>query len=394
MPATAHARFGGSTAKAWLNCPAWGRLTEGLPDTAGPAAEEGDRWHALAERHARAWTPIEDLGQDPEIGEDDLELLAPYLEHIRAVQAENGGDLLIEERVDIHGRICFGTLDAGCFDPFTPLLDVMDLKTGAGVMVHPEENPQLGLYAAGLLRRLVGAKSKDWRAVVVRLHIVQPRRTDGRPAVTTWTTDGAWVEALWKEAGRMLKVQVDHSFDPRPRAGDWCTFCPRLSTCPAHLANLREAFPVEETPQELLDAQARDPAVLDGPTLARVAALAPHVTRWLKAVRQELLRRGGEPGMLKVVEGRSTRVWRDPSEAAAALQAAGIDPWKRTLVGITDGQKALLKAGVPKAEAEALLHKPPGKPTLAPWDDRRPAVDPSALASIDAFPADDEDNDL
>ena len=78
------------------------------------------------------------------------------------------------------------------------------------------------------------------------------------------------------------------------------------------------------------------------------------------------------PGF-KVVEGRSVTRYTDEEAAAAAVEAAGEDPYERRLLGIT-AMKALLGKKRFDDILGGLVFKPPGKPTLVPESDRRPAI--------------------
>ena len=53
MIAPKHALLSASSAARWLHCPPSARLTEGMPDTAGPSAAAGTLAHAVAELKLR-----------------------------------------------------------------------------------------------------------------------------------------------------------------------------------------------------------------------------------------------------------------------------------------------------------------------------------------------------
>jgi hypothetical protein len=120
-----------------------------------------------------------------------------------------------------------------------------------------------------------------------------------------------------------------------------------------------------------------------------------------KTADHELLRRGlsGVPlTRYKVVEGKSNRLFASPTQAAEKLIALGCKPTEVTtenIVGPVDAERLLVVAGHRKKDLpdllEGLIRKPPGKPTLAPMSDRRPALeDPSAIAFADAGNSTDE----
>ena len=77
----------------------------------------------------------------------------------------------------------------------------------------------------------------------------------------------------------------------------------------------------------------------------------------------------------KVVEGRSSRKYRDEAKVAQAILATGNfsdqDIYTKALLGITAMEKLLGKKqfGV---LLEPFITKAPGKPTLVPLSDKRP----------------------
>lgn len=162
----AHARLGASNAHRWLLCPGSVAAEEGLPDTAGPFAEEGTRAHELAERALR--------GAGDVLAAHDDQSMADYVRvYVDLVtRLAQGADLFeIEQRVDygewVEGG--FGTADALIVTGDT--LRVIDLKYGRGVRVDAEDNPQGMLYALGAY-----AETRhifEVRRVIIT--IVQPR---------------------------------------------------------------------------------------------------------------------------------------------------------------------------------------------------------------------------
>ena len=75
-----------------------------------------------------------------------------------------------------------------------------------------------------------------------------------------------------------------------------------------------------------------------------------------------------------MVEGRSVRKYRDEEKVAEAAMEAGYkDIYRRSLITLTEMQKLM---GRQKFEEilGSLIYKPPGKPTLVPSSDKRPAM--------------------
>lgn len=78
------------------------------------------------------------------------------------------------------------------------------------------------------------------------------------------------------------------------------------------------------------------------------------------------------PGF-KVVEGRSIRKYTDENAVASAVTDAGYDPYEKKVLGITAMTSLLGKKKFEELLA-GFITKPPGKPTLVPESDKRPAL--------------------
>ena len=65
--------------------------------------------------------------------------------------------------------------------------------------------------------------------------------------------------------------------------------------------------------------------------------------------------------------------YTDDDAVAAAVKAAGEEPYEKKLLGIT-AMKALLGKKQFDEILGELTFKPPGKPTLVPESDKRPAI--------------------
>lgn len=86
------------------------------------------------------------------------------------------------------------------------------------------------------------------------------------------------------------------------------------------------------------------------------------------------LNHGKEWRGFKVVEGRSNRKYTDETAVAEAANAAGYqDIYKRSLIPITEMEKLMGKKEFQNILG-GLVYKPPGKPTLVPITDKRPAI--------------------
>ena len=75
----------------------------------------------------------------------------------------------------------------------------------------------------------------------------------------------------------------------------------------------------------------------------------------------------------KIVEGRSNRKYTDENAVVDAVKDAGFDPYEKKLLGITSMSTLLGKKKFEELLG-GLIYKPPGKPTLVPESDKRPAM--------------------
>jgi hypothetical protein len=127
----------------------------------------------------------------------------------------------------------------------------------------------------------------------------------------------------------------------------------------------------------------------DAPTLSseEIAEILPQIdslVSWAEDIKsyalQQALSGVRYPGY-KLVEGRSRRVYKDPSAIMDILSEAGYTPDKflkpAELIGVTDMTKLLTKKRFEELLG-AYMDKPQGKPTLAPLTDKRPEFVPAA----------------
>lgn len=376
----AHAKLSASGAKRWLACPGSVALSELYPqDFSTVYADEGTLAHAAAEQLITTGkiTPalkkkiIKFYAENtlPGSFEQMVEDLTPYAEFVKEELAEQqavdpGAQLMTERRVDLTAYIPggFGTTDVAIVrDGF---LHIIDLKYGRGVAVSAEGNPQLGLYALGtldMLDMLYGIRD-------VRMTIYQPRLGNISTADTTAEALVHWGNYTVKP-GAELALSKDAPY----AAGDHCQFCPARNECrerAEHYARLKELRSKLLTPEEI------------GEILGEVDGLV----KWASDVKDGALSRvlAGEriPGW-KAVEGRSNRVFTsEEDEIVQKAQAAGYDRallYESKLLTITAMEKLMGK----KQFADVMgscIGKPPGKPTLAPETDKRPAIAGSSAA--------------
>lgn len=228
-----------------------------------------------------------------------------------------------------------------------------------GVLVEAEDNPQMKLYALGALA--VYDALYDIREV--SMTIFQPRREN----VSTWTIP---VEDLKSWAENELKPRAKMAYDGEGEylPGEWCTFCRAAVRCRARA----------EEKLKLAQTEFRMPPLLTDAEIEDILAVLPDLTKWANEITayalDAALNHGKEWNGFKVVEGRSVRKYRDEAAVAEAAKEAGYkDIYRQSLIPLTEMQRLM---GKDKFEEilGGLITKAPGRPTLVPKSDRRPAM--------------------
>ena len=360
-----HALLTASGSKRWLSCPPSARLEASFEEKETMAAAEGTAAHSLAEYklkrklHFYCKRPVseyEDAAMDQHT--DDY---AAYVMGIIA-DMENAGEapmVFIEERLDLSPWVpeSFGTAD--CIVIGDEILHIIDLKYGAGVPVEAENNSQMMLYALGALHKF--GFLYDVRTVAMTIY--QPRREN----ISTAFVD---VELLleWAENFVKPKAQMAFAGEGAYLPGEWCLFCRVADRCRARAeANLKVAREEFGLPPMLTDEE--------------VEALLPQLPELVKWA-QELLVYATEAAVnhgkqwdgFKVVEGRSVRKYADEEAVAEAAMANGYrDIYRKSLINLTEMERLMGKKKFQELLG-AYIIKPPGKPTLVPLSDRRPAL--------------------
>ena len=370
----AHSVLGASSMHRWSACPGSVRLIATVPARAGSRyAEEGTDAHAYA-----AWCL--DAGKRPHeshktqkaisdrafaITDELIEAVAVYYDY--AMDAQDDGDkLLIEQRFDLSSVHpgCFGTADAVIWKPAEKLLIVVDYKHGAGIMVSPENNPQLMYYALGAL---IHSKLPAER---VRMAIVQPRG-NGDP-IKEWEIDALDLLDFRMELKRYAVATEIRDAPLSP--GDHCRFCPAAAVCPA-IKDRANAL----AKQVFAPATAYDPEKLKLALDSR-----EYLKAWLKSLDEFAYAEaeaGRCPPGYKLVDKRATRKWRDEGDTIEALQKAGMkddvifEP--RSLKSPTQMEKVVAPAKL----VEYIVKESSGH-VLAPESDKRPAI---KLAATEVF---------
>ena len=363
-----HAVLSASGSHRWLNCTPSARLELEFENTGSEAAREGTAAHALCEHklkralHMRSRRPVSDYDSDEM--EECTDAYAEFVmeQYETAKQVCDDPVVLIEQRLDFSCYVPYGFGTGDCLIISDDRLHIIDFKYGMGVLVEAEDNPQMKLYALGALA--VYDALYDIREV--SMTIFQPRREN----VSTWTVS---VEDLKAWAENELKPRAKMAYDGEGEylPGEWCTFCRAAVRCRARA----------EEKLKLAQTEFRMPPLLTDAEIEEILAVLPDLTKWANEIAayalDTALNHGKEWNGFKVVEGRSVRKYRDEAAVAEAAKEAGYkDIYRQSLIPLTEMQRLM---GKDKFEEilGGLITKAPGRPTLVPKSDRRPAMNVS-----------------
>lgn len=364
MP-TNHALLSASSSHRWLHCPPSARLGENYEDKGSDFAAEGTDAHSLCEYKLKralgikSEDPTDTLSWYDEEMEDCASGYAAYICELVEEAKKTCPDpaVLIEQRLDFSAYVKEGFGTGDCVLIADGTLHIVDYKHGRGVLVEAEENPQMMLYALGALAIFESIYDID----TVSMTIYQPRRAN----ISTYTVSK---ESLyeWAETVLVPAAELAYSGSGEFHCGEWCQFCKAKADCRERAkANL-----------EMAKFDFADPPLLTDEEIEEVLGKVDELVSWANDIREYALQAalsGKEWSGWKVVEGRSVRKYTNDRQVAAAVIAAGFDPYEQKLLGITEMQKTLGKARFEEILG-GLITKPQGKPTLVPASDKRPAM--------------------
>lgn len=360
-----HAVLSASGSHRWLNCTPSARLELEFENTTSEAAREGTAAHALCEHKLkkflkkRSKRPVSDYNSDEM--EECTDAYAEFVmeQYEAAKKSCKDPVILIEQKLDFSCYVPEGFGTGDCIIISDDKLHIIDFKYGQGILVEAEHNPQMMLYALGALEiydTLYDIKE-------VSMTIFQPRREN----VSTWTIT---IEELkdWAEEELKPKAQMAYDGDGEYLPGEWCTFCKAAVKCRARA----------EEKMKLARMEFKMPPLLTDAEIEEVLTVLPDLTKWANEITayatEAAIQHGKEWNGFKVVEGRSNRKYRDEVLVAEAAKEHGYtDIYRQSLIPMTEMQKLMGKSTFEEILGD-LIYKPPGKPTLVPNSDKRPAM--------------------
>ncbi|MGO9723619.1 MAG: DUF2800 domain-containing protein [Methylocella sp.] len=413
-----HKLFAPSAAHRWMACPGSMAFPENqeTDGTSSSFADDGTASHELGamtlsskkDCHEFIGLTIAINGTEYTFDEERCDRIQGYVDDVR--RRAIGGHLFVEQQVDLSDHLGpdqGGTTDAAIALAVKRMGIVEDLKDGSGEKVWAsylvraatetepeirEPNPQLALYALGLLSdfELFGEIDS------VLLVVYQPKlnHIDEFPITVEHLRAFGSKAALAVEVARSLLdadpvgLSVAGHLNPGEKQCRWCrakTRCPALAK-----------FVQDETRADF-DTINAAPAVAptDTKLLARAYGALPLIEIWATAVRFEMNKIVSEGGQVigpdgkpyKFVEGKEgTRKWDDESAAATAL--LGQLPKEKVytepkVITAPAAAKLLDKKATKqlwKDIFEPLIVRPRTKPVLVMGSDTRPAFSGAAVA--------------
>lgn len=360
-----HAILSASGSHRWLNCTPSARLELEFENTTSEAAREGTAAHALCEHKLKKFLKKRSKRPVSDYNSDEMEECTDAYAEFVMEQYEEAKKfcidpvILIEQKLDFSCYVPDGFGTGDCIIISDDKLHIIDFKYGQGILVEAEHNPQMMLYALGALEiydALYDIKE-------VSMTIFQPRREN----VSTWTIP---IEKLkvWAEEELKPKAQMAYDGDGEYLPGEWCTFCKAAVKCRARA----------EEKMKLARMEFKMPPLLTDAEIEEVLTVLPDLTKWANEITayatEAAIHHGKEWNGFKVVEGRSNRKYRDELLVAEAAKEHGYtDIYRQSLIPMTEMQKLMGKSAFEDILGE-LIYKPPGKPTLVPNTDKRPAI--------------------
>lgn len=390
-----HDLFSPSSAHRWLCCPGAVAFCENIPEAPSADAELGTKAHAVAEQaiknrfgYPEEALPLSDLTDDA----DMVENAAAYANWI----ADNYSDIAefkTETWVDLSSALgraeAGGTVDA-YFTTGGSKLVVLDYKYGRHP-VAPERNPQLMLYAAGVINGLaVEPQSVD-------LVVYQPYCGGAK----AWTTDAKAIREFATFArnklsqAEQIRVRVHNGEDVRSSlvpGPEQCRYCRGAGTCPAlaqQALAVAEVKPTEPAPEAL-------PVPSTPEQLARALPWLDLIEKWCEKVRSAahgMIESGTPVPGYKLVEGRAgPRKWADGAEEAInAMSIKKAVLYVPKLISPAEAERMAKKGEIGPRQwknIQPLITRTPPKPCLVPESDKRPAIEFNTADEFDALEGD------
>lgn len=370
MAANSHALLSASAASRWLNCPPSARLSEEVEDVTSAFAEEGTDAHALCEYKLRKALGLDNGEPSPTLtwySQEMEDTANGYVEYVLAiVRMYKHPITLVEQRLDFSRYVEEGFGTGDCVIVSDDTLYVIDYKHGKGISVDADNNPQMMLYALGAYE-LFGFLY-DFKTISMTIY--QPRINN----ISTFEMNPA--DLLdWAENTLSPIAKLAYAGKGEFKCGDHCRFCKVKAECRARA----------ECNMSLASRDFAEPAKLTDGEVEEILAKVDDLVSWANDIKEYALKaalNGKQWNEWKIVQGRSNRKYINDSAVEAAVLAAGLDPYNKKLLTITEMQKRIGKEKFNEL-VSPFITKPPGAPTLVPRSDKREEYNDAKIDFID-----------
>lgn len=349
----AHAKLSGSIAHIWSECygaPAlWATLPPSKPSE---AALLGTKRHEACEECLRIFLnwKVTGRGQTWEnksgFDEQDTSIAEEYTDIVweKVLQQSLTGkawgieeEVCLDESLQMWGIVDFWVIYID--DRGRRVLALMDFKNGYHY-VKVKKNAQFLFYACAMLQEIRAAgKDLDY----IRVCKFQPNSPHGEPyeeqGYTAKQLD-SWSAKFFKAAKAIL------SGSTKLKVGEHCEFCNAKGICPAYGRSVSDKAALA-----LIDVEKIELPKIEGISDENLKILILYgelVEDFISSARAYAISRvkSGRPiAGLKLINGPTRRTWREDEESIAqSLITAGIkEPWRKSLITITEAQKAIGK---------------------------------------------------
>lgn len=397
-----HALASPSSAHRWLNCANALAMEIGQPEGDTKAADLGTDKHELLtlcmqfEQDAATYTGhLMKKGHtvDKAFAADVQNVLdnvrariSSYLLQGAVVTVELEQDLPIghitgEEGATGRGDICLIIEWPGYVDG-----EVIDAKFGYQE-VDAKDNPQLMLYAAGMMEKFGLVHGFASFSMVIE----QPLRSGSEwelpaTAIEDWCRDVVEPAAekaitIHKLASERQRALFASDFAPDEKT---CMWCKAYAVCPAARARVEEVMTMGFEAIDVDTLVGEVPAMVEALAVERLAEVFPSlefIEDWIRAVRAriELEVFAGKqiPGVKVVAGKKGNRAWASDEEAEAMMKKFKMKQdqmYSFKLLGPKPILDALKDQPRRLKQIESLVVQPAGKPHVVLDSDPRPAI--------------------
>lgn len=404
-----HSLFSPSGAHRWMQCPASLAESQKYKQTTSVYAEEGTRAHDYAAEVLKL--PESESAQDVIAGDNEemIEAVGTYVNVCR-VMSKNAVMTMVEQTLDTSEVL--GMPDQSGTADFIALLpnelQVHDLKYGRGVAVSAKDNEQLIIYGLAALDLI--AFTSDVIVEKVRLVIHQPRLNSVSEAVYLVEDLEKWrvkIQDAAENAAKLVNGERELCNADYAPGEKQCQFCPHKANCEAAQKHVfktlyddfEDLTTAEKLKEDLKTIQVDEYSIERLSIIMQNMKLIKMIIGAIDERVYELLFSGVDVPGFKLVEGRKgSRKWTDDDEVEKfmkeSLRLKVDDMYDKKVISPAKAEK-ILKPNPRKWKRliEFITSSDP-KPTVAPMDDKRPAIVKEPMSEAFEDLDDDSADDL